>query len=171
MKFNELKPDKVHDYLISGNAIFTVQNEKTKRRFTYKISRGKTAAFSHVYYVRVLAMNDNNSASSYRFVGAYTVENGFVFSKKRAKVSGDSLSVLTIIWVFKNIHTLYLYPFVKFWHESYCGKCGKKLTTPESLKYGYGRECMKILLKKGSIIISDKDEDVEPIKTVQLSLF
>ena len=34
-------------------------------------------------------------------------------------------------------------PTFEFWHEGRCGKCGKKLTTPESIERGLGPECAK----------------------------
>ena len=37
-----------------------------------------------------------------------------------------------------------LYPTVKVFHSGKCGKCGKKLTTPESIKSGLGPYCSKV---------------------------
>ncbi len=30
---------------------------------------------------------------------------------------------------------------VEFWHEGKCARCGRKLTTPESIQRGLGPEC------------------------------
>jgi hypothetical protein len=31
------------------------------------------------------------------------------------------------------------------WHEGRCGRCGRKLTVPESIESGFGPECASIL--------------------------
>jgi len=31
---------------------------------------------------------------------------------------------------------------LNFFHEGKCGKCGRKLTTPESIKNGFGPTCL-----------------------------
>ena len=30
-------------------------------------------------------------------------------------------------------------------HENRCGRCGKRLTVPESIESGYGPECIKLM--------------------------
>ena len=31
------------------------------------------------------------------------------------------------------------------WHEGRCGRCGRKLTVPESIEAGYGPECINLV--------------------------
>jgi hypothetical protein len=31
---------------------------------------------------------------------------------------------------------------VVIWHEGRCGRCGRRLTVPESIESGYGPECI-----------------------------
>jgi hypothetical protein len=32
---------------------------------------------------------------------------------------------------------------VEFWHEGYCGRCGRELTVPESIERGLGPQCAR----------------------------
>jgi hypothetical protein len=38
--------------------------------------------------------------------------------------------------------------FVEVWHEGFCGKCGKRLTVPNSIEIGIGPDCIKKLSKQ-----------------------
>lgn len=49
-------------------------------------------------------------------------------------------------WIWKNvIHHEYLTENINVYHHGICCKCGRKLTTPESLESGIGPECRKLL--------------------------
>jgi hypothetical protein len=36
-------------------------------------------------------------------------------------------------------------PNLEIWHEGRCGRCGRKLTVPESIHNGYGPECIHLI--------------------------
>ena len=55
----------VADFMVAGNAIFTVTSKKTGTRFTYRVRKGKDE--SAPYFVSVLTGSDNES--DYRYLG------------------------------------------------------------------------------------------------------
>jgi hypothetical protein len=57
------------------------------------------------------------------------------------------MSVKAFDWFFNNRVSCNtdLPESVEFFHEGRCGKCGRKLTTPESVTAGFGPECIKTI--------------------------
>ena len=145
-EIHELKGSDLKNFVFAGNATFTIVNEQTGNRFTYRIRRAGygTSTYNEkndIFYVSVLTGSDNNS--SYTFVGTYFGGNSqrYVHSQKsRISVSADSNKVIS--WFFSYfINNQSKYPTVKSLHSGKCGKCGKKLTTPDSIKSGLGPKC------------------------------
>lgn len=162
--------DNMLQYVCAGNSIFTIHNVKTKGRFTYKSVKSKTKEHWWQY---VLTRPNNDQNESYKFIGTFSHEKGFLHSSK-SYIKNDALSVISLKWMFDNISHIEDYPHFEFWHEGLCGCCGRKLTTPDSLRYGYGRRCMEHGIKNGTIIISDNQTEdylqcIKPVigKTIQ----
>jgi hypothetical protein len=129
---NQLSHSDVKTFMFAGNSIFTIINTKTGNRFTFKIRKSKD---NNVFFVSLLTGSDNNT--NYSYIG-FISDNTFKSSKK-SRVSEDAISFKAFSWVFTNISNLP--SFVEIWHEGKCGRCGRKLTTPESIKRGLGPEC------------------------------
>jgi hypothetical protein len=130
------------DFVLAGKAIFTVQNEKTGNRFTYKVKQAQDdGAPKKVWFVSVLNGPDNGS--NYAYIGT-------IFGKydhlsfchtKKSTVTPEAQSFKVFAWMLKNSSVLP--EFVKLHHEGFCGRCGRRLTVPESIKNGLGPECAK----------------------------
>ena len=132
------------DFVLAGKAIFTVENEKTGNRFTYKVKQAenKDDGPSKVWFVSVLNGPDNGS--NYAYIGTIFGNNFYVPTldfrlTKKSTVTKDAQSFKVFSWMLK--HNLILPPFVKVHHEGRCGRCGRRLTVPESIKNGLGPEC------------------------------
>jgi hypothetical protein len=122
----------LRDFIFAGNALFTVVNEDTKNHVTIKIKKHKD---EEIWFVTTLS-------------GHNYVNIGTCFSDKKFKVKKDG--ILNIgdqkIKVFEWLLDTFLnnqdkYPMVKVYHHGKCGSCGKKLTTPNSIKSGIGPVC------------------------------
>lgn len=130
------------DFVLAGKAIFTVQNEKTGNRFTYKVKQAEDA--KKVWFVSVLAGPDNGS--NYNYIGTIFGNDFYVPTldfrhTKKSTVKPEAQSFKVFAWMLKN--SLVLPEFVKLHHEGFCGRCGRRLTVPESIKNGLGPECAK----------------------------
>lgn len=126
-----LDPGSRKAYAMAGRATITVQNPKTQTRFTYRIE--KSDGERPVYFVALLNGPDN--AGDYQYLGTI-FPNGFRLTKA-SKIKEGAPSYLAFQWLEKNWED----PRVAVWHEGACGRCGRKLTVPESIATGLGPYC------------------------------
>jgi hypothetical protein len=132
--------DNPKDFVLAGKAIFTVENEKTGNRFTYKVKQAEDD--KKVWFVSVLTGPDNGS--NYAYIGTIFGNDFHVPTINfrwtiKSTVTKECQSFKVFSWLFKNMTGLPL--FVKVHHEGRCGRCGRRLTVPESIKLGLGPEC------------------------------
>mgnify|MGYP007034226707 CR=1 FL=1 len=134
------------NFIFAGNATFTVVNETTGNRFTFRVRKAGwgTPTYnekSGIFYVSVLTGSDNNS--SYTFIGTYFGGTNQVYRHShQSKITDKAVSNQVLVWFFSSyIKNPSSFPTVKVFHSGKCGKCGKKLTTPESVKSGLGPKC------------------------------
>lgn len=124
---------------MAGNATFTVVSKASAKRYTFKIQKGKKEGMTHF----VKFMNGSDNESSFQFIGSIFDKAVYRHSKK-ARASEDSTVVKTFVWLFNILNGKfdeYKFNLIEFWHEGKCGKCGRKLTTPQSLLDGLGPHC------------------------------
>ena len=137
----ELGNLQIPSYVLAGNATVTLVSGDTMRRFTYKIKRHKD--HKELYFVNLLHGPDNEK--DYEYIGCYYSDSHVCYPGKvyreREQYTWPA-SVRAIAFLFSRLYTkpdnLHVY------HEGKCGRCGKKLTTPESIMRGLGPECYKI---------------------------
>ena len=132
-------------FITAGKAIFTVRNEKTGNRFTFKVrqapvDKAQATMFGvngkPVWFVSVLNGTDNNS--NYAYIG--TIKGDTFVHTFKAKVSPEAPSFKAFKWLWEHIKALP--ENVHIYHEGRCGRCGRKLTVPESIESGFGPECI-----------------------------
>lgn len=123
-------------FITSGKAIFTIENTETGGRFTFKVKQSNNGK---VFYVSVLAGPDN--MSNYTYIGTIMPDGTFRMTRK-SQVAPDSPSFKAFSWLNKlRLNGKDLPENALFWHEGRCGRCGRRLTVPESIETGYGPEC------------------------------
>lgn len=156
----QLDKDQIFEYMLAGNSTFTVENESTGNRLTFKITSiqratGKPELPQKLWFVKVLNGPDNES--NYMFLGSLQVKanpefqtDEFVYYKhsKKSGATEDATSVKMIEWMVKRLQSKkFGWPEnVHVFHEGRCGRCGRKLTVPESITSGYGPECIKFAM-------------------------
>jgi hypothetical protein len=125
-------------FILAGNALFTVQNTDTGNRFTFKVRKPDD---TKPHFVSVLTGSDNES--SYSFLG--TVFDPCHYRHgRRSRISEDAPSARAFDWLFRQLSNgRPLPPQVRVCHCGKCGRCGKTLTVPESVDSGFGPECIK----------------------------
>lgn len=130
-------------FMLAGKAIFTLRSTRTGQRFTYKIKvADNDNNYEHpLYFVSVLVGPDN--WTNYRFFGTIKGENKQFTISNNAKISPDAPSVRGFKWAWEYLDQLP--DFMEIWHEGKCGRCGRKLTVPESIESGFGPECINMV--------------------------
>ncbi len=121
------------DLVLQGRALFTLESQKTKEHFTYKIIKGKKW-----WFVYSFTGTNNNLKSHYEWIGYYGIDTGFVY-RQDCNLIITSDKVVCIMFFFRNSEC----EFVNFYNEGRCMKCSRKLTTPDSINRHLGPECSK----------------------------
>ena len=134
-------------FIFAGNAYFTLRSKKTLTRFTYRVSRAKCKrcgekechCWAHpIFFVNVLTGSQNDS--DYSYVG-YIKDGEFKYGEAKARIGRNAPSVNAFEWAFAQLRQLKLPINLEVWHDGCCGRCGRKLTVPESVERGIGPEC------------------------------
>jgi hypothetical protein len=130
-----LKPGNRRAYVLAGNAngkaTFTIKNPTTQVRFTY---RARPSEDGKIFFVDLLRGADNTNDFSY--IGIIDVKGMFKWTAK-SKVSRDALSFKAFEFFSRHWEDARL----DVWQEGRCGRCGRKLTVPESIDRGLGPDC------------------------------
>jgi len=132
----------IKNFVFAGNATLTVVSKKSGDHVTFRVRKSKE---NTPFFVSVLTGNDNES--NYTYLGTVFDNNGhkkYVHGKK-SKIGKDSKSNKVIDWVVKSLETgnEKLNEQAEIYHEGICGRCGRKLTVPESIIDGLGPFCKK----------------------------
>lgn len=134
---------QVKTFALAGRAILTIRSRKTQDRFTYRLKRSDDGK---VHFVSVLCGPDNTN--QYRYFGVVKDGGRFIPSRKRVIPQSKSKSVAGFEWFWNAIRNDHLPETVEVWHEGRCGRCGRLLTVPESIKSGFGPECSQYVCVK-----------------------
>lgn len=139
-KITSLK--NIKNFVFGGNATFTVLNVETGNRLTYKVTTPKGEQRGNVWFINVLS--GCNNETDYSFVGIVDKGKTSFRLTKKSRVKADSRSFKGFAWLFSHLSNETELPSkVNFYHEGRCARCGRKLTTPESIESGFGPECIK----------------------------
>lgn len=131
-------------YILSGKGTITVRSVKTGTRFTYRLrlkEGDNPGTRGHVVFVSLLTGQDNNT--SYSYLGQFFTNQQVYFHGRKSKIGHDAPAAKAFDWVFKQLTRKQLPTQLEVWHEGICGRCGRKLTVPESVKQGFGPECVQ----------------------------
>ena len=137
----QLENDRIKEFVLGGNATITIESGKTNRHFTYKVRRSEND--DGLYFIKNLRGPDN--AQDYVYVGCFYADTKkFVVAKSYRDREVDSwpTSIRAIRYLFNNLDKVP--DILHVYHEGRCCRCGRTLTTPESIRKGIGPECEKL---------------------------
>jgi len=128
--------ETIKNFIRAGKATFTLENKATGNHLTFRVNQPKEDS---PHFVQVLTGPDNGS--DYAFLGTIFADGNYRHGTK-STIGRDARSAKTFVW-FWNIlmDDRNLPESVKFYHEGRCGRCGRPLTTPESINLGLGPVC------------------------------
>jgi hypothetical protein len=133
--------DKAQSFVLAGNATFTLVSKDTERRFTYKMTKSNNKP--NLYFVKLLHGPDNNN--DYKYVGCYYSDTNVFYIDKHYRDRAEyawPASIRAINYFLRHLDNLS--DRLVVYHEGKCARCGRKLTTPESIITGFGPECRRL---------------------------
>ena len=132
---------KARQFILAGNATFTIRSVKTGTRFTFKVTQGKKGK-NPPHFVMFM------DQGSFQYMGAIfhdvaTNEPNLRSFRTTQRSRYDMGQPYTRAFRFLMEHLAEgkLHDQLELWHEGKCGRCGRQLTVPESLLTGLGPEC------------------------------
>lgn len=123
------------DYILAGNATFTLVSPATGARFTYRVRRPDEDS---PWFVSLLTGPDNEG--DYRYLG-FTRDGAELRWSRKSCAGEDAASFKAIAWVLARLARGLDLRGVEVWHLGRCGRCGRSLTVPESIASGLGPIC------------------------------
>lgn len=144
--------DQIKKLIQAGNATFTLLNPRTENRVTFNIKRLKDEKKTNIdapdlYFVSVFTGTENDNGDHYSYFGTLREAMGrlyFRYTPRSAKINESDTGCRVMTWFIEALNNYqFIQTKVEFLHESKCMRCGRKLTTPESIKSGLGPECAK----------------------------
>lgn len=137
----------IRRFIEAGNATLTIVSRKTGTRFTVKFQRpDPQPGRARPVFVKVLTGADNEA--DYSFAGTIWPQGGSSsYSYKhsaKSPLSADAPSVRAVLWLLMHVaagNARSIFEQCEVWHEGRCGRCGRKLTVPDSIAAGFGPDC------------------------------
>jgi len=128
-------------FIVAGKAIFTVENTITGKRFTYKVKKHDE---KDLWFVSVLDGPDNYV--NYAYIGI--IQDGTFELTRRSRVKETAQSFRVFKWLhFYLIDADRELPTnILVHHAGKCGRCGRLLTVPQSIEWGFGPECILLVM-------------------------
>lgn len=138
--------EDIKNFIVGGNATLTLESEKTGRWFTYRIKKLKNDEEKSTFFVSVLTASDNEA--SYTYMGVIFNKGKMTFKlTKNSKIGETALSYKAFEIFFNLLQANKVHADMNVYHQGICGRCGRKLTVPESLVNGLGPECSGLINK------------------------
>lgn len=132
------KVEQIRQFVLAGNARFTLRNSRTGSRITYNVQK-MDGRRGEGWFVKALTGPGNTS--DYQLFGFIWADGGFRWWRK-SRISQDAKSVKGFRWFFENAFEKGQLPEpCEFWHEGRCGRCNRVLTNPKSIAAGIGPKC------------------------------
>ena len=132
--------EDIKNFVLAGNATITVRSGSTGSRFTFKVRTPKNAK-SPIWFVSLLTGSDNEN--NYEYFGQIR-QNGSFDHGRKSRITNDSTGAKAFRWLWNMVQAdrSDVLDQADVWHEGQCGRCGRKLTVPESVASGFGPECI-----------------------------
>jgi uncharacterized protein DUF6011 len=129
-------------FILGGKSFSTLVSLATGTRFTYRVELAdkKNPSDADVWFVSVLNGPDN--WTNYKYIGI--IKNNEYRWTSKSKISEEAPSVKAFKFCFGHLSHNTIIGF-EVWHEGKCGRCGRKLTVPESIASGFGPECIGLV--------------------------
>jgi len=129
----------IRQFSLAGLATLTLKSLRTDKHYTYKIKQAvdnETGEEKALWFVMVLTNGD-----VYRYAGSIIGAGEDFRLTRGSKFTEDAECVKAFGYFWQGIKAGAIKPLLEIRHEGRCGRCGRELTTPESVDTGFGPEC------------------------------
>ena len=140
-----INTEDIRNFVFGGNSTITLENGETGKYFTFKVRIAKKDDKTAPFFVSVLSGTDNHSSFSY--VGVISSDKKVFKLTQKSKVSKDTISFKAFNFFFEHLLLNKIPTNLHIYHSGTCGRCGRKLTHPDSIISGLGPECYKKIKK------------------------
>lgn len=135
-----MTPKQIREFILAGNALFTLKSLRTGKHFTFKVKRRMQVDPQTCTQVPlqpaswvVNVLNGPDNTSNYKYLGHINAEEQFFTSAQMTPARKG------FAWCWKNLERCG--ERFEFRHAGRCGRCGRLLTHPDSIESGIGPEC------------------------------
>lgn len=134
--------NQIKKYITAGNCTFTLYSSKIDKRYTYHITKDQYS--SRRYFVSVLYGPENDNSKLYRFLGLFYADSMILKVNSIGQYNSPQAKMIEAF--FQIVDGQRNWPKTcEFYPSCKCARCGRKLTTPESIKKGIGPNCLEAL--------------------------
>lgn len=134
-------------FMLAGMSEFILISGKTGTRFIYKLDKRESTKYKNgeKQYIYWLNTGEKNGTMTYAGVLFFdSNDSQFKFGKgARGNLTIGDIRVKSLLYVLNAFHKGKTNINVTVMHTGKCGKCGKRLTDPESIALGLGPKCAK----------------------------
>ncbi len=137
--------EDIRKFVLAGNATFTLVSIGTGVRFTFRVRAQRTNSVTYLAHSMrfVSVLTGSSNENDFEFLGSI-FSNGRYSHGRKSRVTLGAPSSKAFAWFWARLAgDRGPSPVAEFWHEGKCGRCGRKLTVPESIASGIGPECSK----------------------------
>jgi hypothetical protein len=137
-----LEAQNALEFILAGKAVVTFVSQKTDKRFTYQIEAARGT--DDLYFVRALSGPSNTSDYTYLGTIRKAGARASYYVGAKSRFSKDAPVQRAFSWVFRQLaqQNHDKLAGVEILHAGYCGRCGRLLTTEQSIKTGIGPVCL-----------------------------
>ena len=127
--------NEARSYILGGKGTITLTSAKTGAHYTYRF---RQPSEDTPIFVSLLSGPDNERSYTY-LASIFGGENLRLTKASRAHAETPSWKALA--WTWKALAQDVIPESLTIQHEGSCGRCGRKLTHPESIASGIGPVC------------------------------
>lgn len=128
-----MNPEQIREFILAGNALFSFKSLRTSKHFTFKVRAAIPKADEPPTHWNVSVLFGRDNSRDYRFIGRIDRKGVFFGGMEHTE------SFRGFAWCWENLGRCG--ERFEFNHAGRCGRCGRLLTTPESVAAGIGPEC------------------------------
>jgi hypothetical protein len=133
----------IRGFILGGKSEFVLTNTDTGNRFAYKVEKKKSdtdTAGRGAYFVKY-----QYQYGHFAYAGLLIQRGESVFTWNqgaKGQCSSDAQCILVLLWFLKQDPSS-IPDNMQCLHMGKCGRCGRALTDPDSIRTGLGPECRK----------------------------
>lgn len=145
MSVHTLPAESALQFILAGDAYFTVKNSNTGNFMAFHFIKGKNPRYPKWYIEvkkgAVVETSGDDKDGNWVYLGAF--ENGIVKLTPKSRVERGSTELLAIDYIMRMLLANTVPSHVTFFRHSWCGCCGLALNDELSVVTGYGDTCWK----------------------------